>query len=303
MLREIPGTYHFEHPGMGTIFEIFIAHEDEVYARQAATAAFEELDRLEQDLSRYNENSDISRINNCEAGRPVRVGLDTFDCLQIALQMHSETDGVFDITASGRQSGDSAEVHPAGKCGACRDPGYVLDESTRTIQLTRENVQLDLGGIGKGYAVDKMGELLRDWDVNAALIHGGHSSVLALDAPRGRQGWEVRVTDPFGAGDILERFDLLNRAMGASGLRKGPHIYSPRTGRPVEDTRAVWVCASSAVLADALSTALMVMSQVEIEPYCRNHRDVAVMIVRKPENSETQQERVLRFGSWPSTTG
>ena len=88
----------FSHEAMATTFEILIVHEDDLYARQAAMAAFAEVDRLEEELSRFIENSDISRINELPAGESLPLGLDTFECLKISVRMYAETDGAFDIT-------------------------------------------------------------------------------------------------------------------------------------------------------------------------------------------------------------
>ncbi len=294
MLQKLPGTYRFEHPAMATVFEVIVAHPDRVYAEQAADAAFEELDRIEEEFSRYLENSDISRINNADVGQRIRVGLDTFECLQIALRMERETRGAFDIAVSA----GSFENHANSEEAATDSSPFLLNKSKRTIELTRKGVRLDLGGIGKGYAVDRMGELLRDWEVDSALIHGGQSSVLALEAPTGEKGWPVTLTNPFGKHEIFDRLDLLNCAMGASGLRKGPHILDPRTGTVLEQKRAVWVCASSATVADALSTASMVMTLQEIDQYCKNRHKISALIVKAKNENNARQ--IFRFGRWPS---
>src|SRR4030043_470951 len=94
----IAGLRRFSHQAMATTFEVFIIHEDGRYARQAAQAAFDRLAPLAQQLSRYIENSDISRINNLVVGRSLRIGLDTFECLQISRRIFDQTNGAFDIT-------------------------------------------------------------------------------------------------------------------------------------------------------------------------------------------------------------
>ena len=94
----LAGVKRFSHEAMATTFEILIVHEDEKYAGQAAMAAFGEVDRLEGELSRFIEHSDVSRINNLPAGEPLLLGLETFECLKISARVYAETDGAFDIT-------------------------------------------------------------------------------------------------------------------------------------------------------------------------------------------------------------
>ena len=100
----ISGIHRFYHEAMATTFEVTILSEDSRYAQQAARAAFDELDRLEAELSRFIENSDISRINNLAANQPLRIGLATFECLQLSVEIYNDTNGAFDITFGSRYS-------------------------------------------------------------------------------------------------------------------------------------------------------------------------------------------------------
>lgn len=160
----------FAHEAMATVFEVVSVHDDAGYARQAAQAGFELVDRLERELSRFLSNSDISRVNALAAGQAARVSPWTMECLQIAWRMHALTGGVFDISIG---SGlDRLEL--------------VADDFV--VRAREAGARLDLGGIGKGYAVDRVAELLEEWEVGCALLHGGFSSVRALDAPRRAAG-------------------------------------------------------------------------------------------------------------------
>ena len=152
---------------MATIYELIMIHEDERYAGQAAAAAFEEVDRLEGELSRYVENSDISRINNLPANQPLRLGLDAFECLQISVQMYAETNGAFDVTIGSLltcwRHEDGSPRTPSGEelDRARLHTGthlLQLDEREHTIRLAASPVLIDLGGIGKGYAVDRIAD-------------------------------------------------------------------------------------------------------------------------------------------------
>jgi len=280
----IPNIRRFSHEAMATTFEIITVHEDGRYARQAAYATFDELDRLEADLSRFIENSDISRINNLAANQPLIIGPAAFECLQHSKKMYDETNGAFDVTIGAQ----------------CSKPGVEntikLDESQHTVELTSP-VQIDLGGIGKGFAVDRMAGLLREWSINTVLISGGYSSVLALDAPDNTNGWPVSLSNPDNHKQTVAHLNLQNRALGASGIQKGRHIIDPRTGHPAQGKLAAWAYAGDAATADALSTAFMVMSPDEIEKYCEQHPESRALVILQQEK-QPQREKILRFGQW-----
>lgn len=276
----IRSAHRFSHNAMGTIFEIFILYENAPYARQAAWAAFDELDRLEQQLSRFVETSDVSRINNLPAGQSLRVGQAVFECLQLSARMYAQTDGAFDVTLGSAVMGHQLR----------------LDEVQYTVQQPAKAVKVDLGGIGKGYAVDRMGALLREWGVDIVLIHGGFSSVLALGSPAGTKGWPVRLSNPENHGERLACLYLQRRALGGSGLQRGRHIIDPHTARAVEGRLAAWACAADAAVADALSTAFMVMSPEQVRQYCLSHSEVSAMIII--EEQETKERKILRYGHW-----
>jgi thiamine biosynthesis lipoprotein len=278
----IEGMKRFSHEAMATTFELLIVHEDERYAVQAAVAAFDEVDRLELELSRFLENSDVTRINNLPANQPLQLGLDTFECLKIAERVYAETNGAFDITIGTLHTGTNL---------------IQLNETEHTIKLSASPVQVDLGGIGKGYAVDRVAELLRDWSIDVALISGGYSSVLALDAPPGKKGWPLTMTNPSGRKEILSRPFLHKAALSGSGVQKGGHIIDPRTARAVEGRRAAWSSASDATTADALSTAFMIMGLDEIEKYCSSHPETLAMVILE-EEKEKPRQKILRFGKW-----
>lgn len=299
----IPNMWRFSHEAMATTFEVIIVHEDGRYAQQAAKAAIDELDRLEAELSRFIENSDISRINNLAANQPLTIGLAAFECLQHSARVCADTDGAFDITIGPLLScwlnEDKTPRMPSeDQLNIARQRTSMhlleLDETEHTVQLLTSPVQIDLGGIGKGYAVDRMAELLREWSINTALISGGYSSVLALDAPDNTKGWAVSLNNPDNRKQTLSRLNLQGRALGASGIQKGQHIIDPRTGRPVQGKLAAWVYADDAATADALSTAFMVMSPAEIEQYCKKHPEVQALVIL----SEEKQEKILHFGQW-----
>jgi thiamine biosynthesis lipoprotein len=303
--NSIPNLHRFTHEAMATTFEIIICNNDVNYARQASNAAFSELDRIEQELSRFIENSDISRINNLAAGRSLRIGLDTFDCLSLSVQMYNQTNCAFDVTMGPlvdhwlRKREDTLEPVQEKLDHAFRRTGanlIQLDENEHTVTLLVSPLRIDLGGIGKGYALEQMAELLHEWSIDTALLHGGYSSVLALDSPAEMEGWPLTLSNPSNSKQTLARLSLRRRAVSGSGLLKGPHIIDPRTAQPVDSKRAAWACSDNAAVADALSTAFMIMTPNEIEDYCRLNKNVlAMVIVTEPK---TQKDSVLHFGPW-----
>ncbi len=304
----LQGMKRFSHEAMATTFEVLIVHEDERYARQAALAAFNEADRLESELSRFIENSDVSRINNLPANQPLTLGLDAFECLKLSSEIYAQTNGAFDITIGSllscwhneqgvERTPSSEQLNPARQHTGTGL--FQLDEEEHTIRLLASPMRIDLGGIGKGYAVDRMAELLREWSIDTALISGGYSSVLALEAPPGTKGWSLTLSNPVDRKQILARPYLRNRALGGSGLQKGWHIIDPRTAQPVDGKLAAWSSASDAATADALSTAFMIMSPDEIKEYCSHHPGTMAMTILQEQDKKIQKEKVMRFGSWP----
>ena len=295
------GIHKFSHNAMATVFEIIVAHESAGYAEQCVHEAFRELDRLEQELSRFIENSDISRINNSGVGQPVRVGLDTYQCLDICKRLNTDTNKAFDVTVGPLLKFWSVVPCTPSKKelnSAKNNTGMhflELDRDNFSVTIKKENLCVDLGGFGKGYAVDRMAEILLEWEINSALIHGGASSVLALDGPPGEVGWPVRLRNPNDYDQIIYELSLKNRSVSGSGLRKGQHIIDPRTAYPASERDAAWAISSTAAVSDALSTAFMIMSEKEIENLCSAFGDVqAVIITREKENNED----ILKFGKF-----
>jgi thiamine biosynthesis lipoprotein len=267
--RGLRDVRRFSHDAMATVYEVYAVHEDAGYAAQAAQATFDLVDRLERELSRFLPNSDITRINHLEPGDSTRVSASTLECLVIARHMFDLTGGAFDVSIGSGL------------------PSLELDVNDSIVRATTQGVRVDLGGIGKGYAVDLMAELLEEWGVHKSLVHGGFSSVLALEPPPGHDGWPLTLSDPSASSRVLARLSSCQTALGASGVRKGNHIVDPRTHDPVRGRRAAWVAvprppesarggsdqhhrAAAATVTDALTTACMVLSLDDIEALCSN---------------------------------
>jgi len=265
-----PPFHRFGHEAMASFFELLCVHDDVEYARQAANQAFDLLDKLEEDLSRFVENSDIARINDLSVGDSVRVSRWTMECLMLAMLAIEVTGGAFDISlGSGLRK---LELRP----------------SEYKVQANTAGIRLDLGGIGKGYAVDRMAEVLVDWGIDQALIHGGCSSVRALRPPPGQAGWLLRIGLPGEYAAPAHTYSASQCVLSASGLQNCNHIIDPRSAEPVSLRPAAWVAAevhalrnafrkmesiglsgepvsdSPAALAEVFSTAFLILSRGEV---------------------------------------
>ena len=273
--------FRARHFAMATEFEVIIAQDDvdAAYAGQAADAVFAEIDRLEEELSRFKPGSDIWRINNLKTGQSCPIGLAALDCLQLAKAVHEETRGAFDITI-----GPLMDIFRNGD-GTPRTPSEEEEESARArvgchvyavsdggfATVAVDHPRLDLGAVGKGYALDQAVTVLADYSIQNALLNAGDSTVLGVGTPPRDVGWAVTA----GNAKRLE-LRLSNRALSASGFAvQGCHIMNPRLMRPIALKRdRVWATAPTAALSDALSTAFMVMERTEIEEFCAKNPEV-----------------------------
>jgi len=252
-------TQTLAREAMGTVFTLTIAHPDQEYARQAAHAALEELDLLEDRLSRFRPSGDIGRVNRLCRGEKTTVAPETLACLQLALAIGRETNRAFDVAyASGQLSGIAA---------------IELDTDKSSVRASADRLRLDLGGIGKGFALDRMAAVLAEWDITAALAWASTSTVLAKGTPPNRATWSVSI----GPEHARRQIPLTDAAISASGTStQGPHIVDPRFGRRAQGRTRCWAWAPTAAEADALSTAFMVMSDAEIASYCKLHPHVSL---------------------------
>lgn len=261
MPNPFPNTHKYIRQAMSTRFRIYIAGEEPRYARQAADAAFEELARLEALLSRFREGSDVRRLNRLAKGESARISPETFACLQIAETVRKQTGGAFDVAYASK--------------GRERSVAFVLEADTNAAHSACADLEIDLGGIGKGFALDQMARVLREWDVTRAFLSAGSSTHLAMDPPPGETGWRTE----FGPDDT-PRMHILNRsAFSASGTaRRGPHVIDPKTGKPAETRIRAWASAKTAAEADAFSTAFFILPKDKIEAVCRRKKSIGAWL-------------------------
>ena len=238
--------YVFKHRAMATEFEVRIANEEKTYAASVAQAAFLLTDELENKLSRFRANSEISEIAQLAVGETLRLTESVWACLSLVKKMEIATHGAFSITAAALKT-------------QAQKPVWSLENYL--IRCDAGKLEFDLGAIGKGFALDRMAEVLRDWSCSAFLLVAGGSSILAGEAPLGTSGWSCGLGDDFSP----RRYWLKNVSLSGSGLAvKGKHILDPRNGLPAARQKRAWALGDTAAETDALSTACMVLADAEI---------------------------------------
>jgi thiamine biosynthesis lipoprotein len=299
------------HRAMATEFVLLLHGENPGRLQWAADEAFEEVDWLEQQLSIYQISSEVSGINARAATENVKVEPGLFRLIQFSKQVWQETSGAFDITVGplvrtwgffrGRGSlpkEDSiAQVMP--RVGMNH---VVLDAEQRTVRFDVPGVEIDLGGIGKGYTVDAIVQILKRNGVTSAFVNGGGSTFYALGTPPGLDGWKVGICDPFDKDKHVEILSLRDRSLSTSGNyekffevdgRVYCHILDPRTGHPVEGVFSATALAPTATESDALSTAFFVLGADGTEAYCRSHEGVSAVLVLAEEGAQRFRVRSI----------
>ncbi|MGA2068808.1 MAG: FAD:protein FMN transferase [Thermoguttaceae bacterium] len=292
---------------MACEFEICLPADQ--YGRGAETAleALDLVEHLESQLSVFRAESEISRINRTAAERPVEVEPRLFALLELAMRLCGETGGAYDITAGPLWevwgfARRAAAIPAAGQLAEARQRvgGHLveLDSPRRTVRFLRPGVQLNLGSIGKGYAVDCCAGRLLEGGLSDFLIHGGHSSILARGAgtPAAQAaGWLVGLRDPVRPDRRVGQLRLADRALGTSGAqfqsfrhqgRRYGHLLDPRTGWPAEGVLSATALAPNAAWADGLSTALYVLGPEGARAYCREHPEVAAVLLTPAEGPD-----------------
>jgi FAD:protein FMN transferase len=298
---------------MGSAYSIVAYGEDGAALPRVVEAAFDEVDRIDRLMSHYKPDSPLSRLNREARAGPVAVEPELFDFIAEALRYSRESEGAFDITvgplmkAWGFFRGEGrvpSTVELAEVRGHVGHRHVVLNAGDRTIRFDRPGVELDLGGIAKGYAVDRVVGLLRAAGVKAALVSAGGSTIYALGAPPGEPGWEVEIQDPLDAAAVAFTVRLKDRALSISGTseksfeRDGvtySHIVDPRTGRPVQGMLSVAVLTSTGTAGDALDNAFLVKGVDGTRAYLERLPPTAAAFFL-PDGRERSKMRRLR---WP----
>ena len=274
--------HRFSHNAMNTIFEIIIELKDRDYAEQAANAAFYEIDKLEEELSRFQPNSEISKINSLKREEKLNLSLDVFECLQIAKNIYDITNGLFDITSGKiidywKKNNDNIDLRINSKSIGMHKVN--LNKDNFSLTLLSDNLNFDLGGLGKGFAIDKVSELLVDWEIENSIIHSG-STVKAIGNLTDYEGWPITISNPLNISQSIAEIMLVNNSISGSGKQKGTHIINPRTFQPEITRSGAWALTESAAVSDAMSTTFMIMSYMEIAELTNNHNYISGLIIK-----------------------
>jgi FAD:protein FMN transferase len=294
-----PRWLRVHRTAMACRFEVTLLAEDAAHV-DAARVALDEADRVEALLTVFRPESELSRINQhaADASPGVNTVVDDVDeelwaLLGRAAGLHDRTDGAFDITSTPlsrcwgffHRSGALPSDESIASARELVGMSGVVFEGPRRIRFGRPGVELNLNAIGKGYALDRMGAVLRRHGVTRALVSGGRSSVLAVGGPAG--GWPIDLESPQTRRPHLGRIYLRDGALGTSGAgeqfvvvdgtRYG-HVIDPRSGRPARGVLSASVITTDAADADALSTAFLVGGPELAARYCREHVDTMALL-------------------------
>ncbi|MCE9606918.1 MAG: FAD:protein FMN transferase [Planctomycetia bacterium] len=308
---EQPYYLRYTRQAMASDFQLLLpAGENRV---DVALEALDLLEPLEAQLTVYRDTSEVLDINRRAADVPVEVESQLFALLELAVQLHRDTAGAYDITSGplsqawgfARRQGavPDAETLAAARAQVGSEK-LLLDRRRRTVRFTQPGVQINFNSLGKGYALDRCGSHLRAAGFESFLWHGGQSSVLAQGsaqaessaaAPPGPDspGWMIGIGHPLRPERKLAELLVRDRAAGTSGAgfqffrhagKRYGHILDPRTGTPAEGVFSVTVLAPTAALADALSTAFYVLGFDESVRYCQDRPEIGFLMLLPAES-------------------
>jgi thiamine biosynthesis lipoprotein len=275
-------------------------------ATELALEAFDLVEALEDQMSVFRPTSEICHINRAAAIEPVEVEPGLFELIELALRLHDETGGALDVTAAGlsevwgfaRRAGKIPDEEQLAEARQ-RVGSHLLelDPRQKTIHFLRPGVQLNLGSIGKGHALDRCGGRLLQAGIEDFLIHGGQSSVLARGSQavvKGKSpedalsGWTIGMRHPLRPKRRLAEVRLRDRALATSGSRaqsfvhegrRYGHVLDPRSGWPADRVLSATAIAPTGALADALSTAFFVMGPEAALDFCQARPKIAAVLV------------------------
>ncbi len=305
-----PGLVEEARVAMGSELRVSVLTADPDRAAAAVEAVYAEFERLEAALSVWRPGSDVERLNASAGGTPVPVGPDTRAVLRAAREASEHTGGKFDITFGAlsdvwKFDHDQDNRVPAAEDVAARLPfvdydAVRVDEARGTAQIDRAGVRVHLGGIGKGYAMDRAAALLRDRGFGDFLLQAGGDLYAA--GRRGDRAWRVGLADPRGAGgETFATIELADETFSTSGdyerffVKDGEryhHLLDPDTGQPARHCRSVTILARSALQADWLSTGVFILGPDEGMALVERLPDVEAVVVTA--ENEVMVSRGLR---------
>lgn len=283
---------------MDTFSEISLYSSDRSHALNAMKEAFREMERIEKIFSKFDEKSEVSKINRLAGKEEIIVSLELFKIIERSIYYSKISGGSFDITVASlidvwdiaRKNNSIPDLETIEK--ALKHVGYkniVLDEKKQSIRFLDSATKIDLGGIAKGYAVDRAKEILLSYGIENVLINIG-GNIFTLGSPSGKKSWQIGIQHPRNKNDIIYRLDLKDRAISTSGDyerffivdgKRFSHIIDPVSGRPSEGIMSVTVVSDSAERSDALSTIVFVMGIKNGLNLIRSLKGIEVLIFDK----------------------
>jgi len=290
---------------MATDFDVLLNPDGPHDQVAAASDALDVVHVIEQQLTVYREDSELVRLNRTAAESAVEVDAELFALLSCAAEISRLTSGAFDAAGGAvirlwrdcRKVGRVPSAEEITAAVACAGRSHVtLDAEAHTIAFNCPGVEFNLGAIGKGYAVDRVGESLLDRGVENWLVHGGKSSVRVHGTHAGHDGWPIGLQNPLLPDRHILTLLLKDAALGTSGTavqwfrhagKRYGHILDPRTGWPMESMLSVSVIAPDAALADALSTAFFVLGVENTLACCDNFPSVGAILFPLPADGRT----------------
>jgi thiamine biosynthesis lipoprotein len=308
---------------MACEFEVLLNAKQHPQGEEAACEALDLVTQLEEQLSVYIETSEVSRLNRAAGERAVAVEPRLFGLLQAAAELSGATGGAFDVTAGPlikawgffrRQGRVPSEEELAAALAGVGMPHVALDAAERSVRFLTPGMEINLGSIGKGYALDRAAERLDGAGLGDYLLHGGQSSLVARGNRAGKgseRGWRVAIRHPLRPGQPLGEVRLADRALATSGSgtqyfhhggKRFGHLLDPRTGRPAEGVLSSSVLAPTAAEADALSTAFYVLGPRRAREIAAQREGVAFVLVTPSERKGGVDVHLhgLAEGEWMS---
>jgi thiamine biosynthesis lipoprotein len=308
--------YEASHEAMGTVFTVVAYGRDRNYLAEVVDEVFDEVDRLDAQMSNYKPESELSGINREAGSRDVLVEPKFFQLLEDSFRYSRETGGAFDITVGplmklwGFFRGQGRVPRPAEIAEALTRVGYqhvMLDPTRRSIRFDTRGVELDLGGIAKGYAVDQAVGILRANGISVALVSSGTSSIYALGSPPNERGWTIKVRDPYNPDKVGDVIHLENYSLSTSGSyekffqvggKTYCHIMDPHTGWPVQNMLSAGILAPSTIQSEALSKPFFIWGPAGSRNYLASHASLEVVFYQPTGKAETFTRSVLRSDSF-----
>jgi thiamine biosynthesis lipoprotein len=290
---------------MACQFQVFLNAGQHDGDLEAGLEALDLISALEDQMTVYREHSELSRINAQAAERPCVVERRLFGLLQRCLELYGITDGAFDITAAPlvklwgfhvRQGVFPETDLIRSTLELVGSRHLVLDDDKQTVAFGKPGVELNLGSIGKGFALDRAAEVLESSDVDDYLIHGGHSSILARGSRLSETppGWIVALRHPLRPDVRVAEIRLQNKALGTSGSgtqffyhhgKRYGHVLDPRSGRPAQEVLSATVLSPNAAEADAMATAFFVLGVDTARTICERRPQIGAIFLSQGERS------------------